>query len=367
MQTLSEQDLSDEALLDELRSACAQSNAITVHIIRLLIETESRRLYAVDACSSMFDYCVRRLKMSEGVAYLRLAAARAVRDFPTLAARVTSGDLNLSTLARLRQHLTSENVEELADAVRGMTKRQVIEFLHSRNATIPAGPTAPRLRKLPRMKTANAMAPAPKREVEAIADMLYRLALTLDRAERDELLYVRDMMMHRSPSGDLKAVVMAGVRALRMDLEREIHAKTDRPRQSSKKPTLAKTVHIPAAVRREVFARDGHRCTYTNGKGDRCPATKLLELDHIVSPLHGGSNEASNVRVRCKAHNLWHAENVFGKEHVRKKIHLSQLKSKARRQERSVKPPIDTTLKSSGPRNGSLESKRPLRGPREVA
>jgi 5-methylcytosine-specific restriction endonuclease McrA len=75
-----------------------------------------------------------------------------------------------------------------------------------------------------------------------------------------------------------------------------------------------------------VFARDGHRCTYTNKKGDRCPATARLELDHIVSPHHGGSNESDNIRVRCAAHNLWHAENVFGKKYVRDKIHLSQLK-----------------------------------------
>jgi 5-methylcytosine-specific restriction endonuclease McrA len=368
MQTAS-QHLSDEELLSELRAACAKSNAVTVHILRLLIDTEERRLYLVDACSSMFDYCVRRLKMSEGVAFLRLAGARAIRDFPTLAERVQNADLSLSTLARLRHHLTADNVEELADAVRGMSKRQVIEFLNARNATSSAGSRAgSRLRKLPRMKTANEMAPTVDREIEAVADMLYRLALTLDRAERDEVLYVRDMMMHRNPSGDLKTVVMSSVRFMRTELERQIHAATERPRRPTKKPALAKTGRIPAAVRREVFARDGHQCTYTNGKGDRCPATKFLELDHIVSPLHGGSNDPSNVRVRCSAHNLWHAENVFGKEYVRKKIHLSQLKSKTRSQKLSLKASLEaTSSRKSSRRTPAAASKPPLRAPRAVA
>lgn len=364
MQTPSVQSLSDDALLRELHSACAKSNVLTVHILGLLIETEERRLYAIDACSSMFDYCVRRLKMSEGVAYLRLAAARMVRDYPMLAEHLITGDLNLSTLVRLRGHLTPENAYELVDAVRGMSKRRVIEFLVARKTPTTDAPMATALRKLPKMKTANRVEPTLERDIEPVAEKLYRLGLTLDRAERDELLYVRDMMMHRNPSGDLKSVVMAAVRSMRLKLEREIHAAADRPHPPVKKPSVAKTSRIPAHVRREVFARDGHRCTYENAKGERCPATKLLELDHITSPLHGGTNEAINVRVRCKSHNLLHAEQVFGKEHVRKKIHLSQLKSKARSEAASKEA---RTQKEESPDHASSEStKRPIRR-REVA
>jgi hypothetical protein len=330
MQNARSAKLSDDALLAQLRSACASSNVLDVHILRLLIDTEERRLYLLDACTSMFDFCVRRLNMSEGTAYLRLASARLVRDYPMLAARIESGDLNLSTLVRLRHHLTSDNVEELVDAVRGMSKRQVIEFLIARTARTSDVPTASKIRKLPKMKKANAIAPTRERDIEPVAEMLYRLGLTLDRAERDELLHVRDMLMHRNPGGDLKGVVMTAVRALRANLEREIHATTARPAHRTTGPTLAKANRIPARVRREVFARDGHQCTYTNAKGERCPGTQFLELDHIVSPHHGGTNEATNVRVRCRAHNIWHAENVFGKAYVREKIHLSQLKSKAR-------------------------------------
>ena len=326
MQTKPLKSLSDEELIAQLRRACADANAINMRIIKLLIETEERRLYLVDACPSMFDYCVRRLNMSEGAAYLRLASARLVRSFPTLARRIETGELHLSTLVQLRHHLTPENVEELADAVRGMSKRRTIEFLASREAHVGAPPGPAKMRKLPKMKTANAVEPTLEREMELVADMLYRLGLTLDRTERDELLYVRDLMMHRNPSGDLKAVVMTAVRDLRLRLEREIHATNARPPRSSKKPSVAKAADIPPHVRKAVFKRDGHQCTYTNKKGDRCPATSRLELDHIISPHHGGSNEPENLRVRCRPHNLWHAENVFGKKYVREKIRLSQLK-----------------------------------------
>lgn len=324
--------LTNEQLIASLRRANDDSNAITLRIIYLLMETEERRLYLVDACSSMFDFCVRRLNMSEGVAYLRLAAARLVSEFPTLARRIESGELHLTALVLLRPHLTADNVDELADAVRGMSKRRVTEYLASREprTSLPPGPS--KLRKVPKAKTANAFEPKLEREIELVADMQYRLGMTLDRDERDEVLFVRDLMMHRNPSGDLKAVVMAAVRWYRIQLEREIHAKTSRPKTPKEKPSVAKTDGISRAVRREVFARDGHRCTYTNKKGERCPSTALLELHHLVSPHHGGSNGADNVSVRCRSHNLWHAETDFGKQYVREKIHLSQLKSRKKRE-----------------------------------
>jgi hypothetical protein len=344
MQTTQLKALSDKDLIAQLRRACADANAITLRLITFLIETEERRLYLADACPSMFDYCVRRLNMSEGAAYLRLAAARLVRSFPTLARRIESGELHLSGLVRLRDYLTAENVEELADAVRGMSKRQVIEFLatRERRVTAPSRPT--KLRKLPKMKTANAVEPDLQRELELIADMQYRLGLTLNRTERDELLHVRDLMMHRNPSGDLKAVVVAAIRALRIELERQIHATTTRPQSSQSAPSVAKTKGISRRVRREVFARDGQRCTYTNKNGQRCPATSPLELHHLVSPHHGGSNETDNICVRCRAHNLWDAENVFGKEYVRAKIRQSQLKASAKRDARRLgvaRAPLD--------------------------
>src|SRR5687768_2942552 len=100
MQSKQFKGLSDEELIAHLRRACADANAINLRIIYLLIETEDRRIYLVDACSSMFDYCVRRLNMSEGAAYLRLASARLVRSFPTLARRIETGELHLSTLVQ---------------------------------------------------------------------------------------------------------------------------------------------------------------------------------------------------------------------------------------------------------------------------
>ena len=62
--------------------------------------------------------------------------------------------------------------------------------------------------------------------------------------------------------------------------------------------------YIPAAVRREVWRRDGGCCSYVDPhSGRRCGSRFLLQLDHIVPFALGGSAEPGNLRVHCAAHN----------------------------------------------------------------
>ena len=61
--------------------------------------SRQRRLYARQACSSMFVYATEVLHLSEAEAYLRIAAARATRKFPVLLTMLGDGRLHLSGIA----------------------------------------------------------------------------------------------------------------------------------------------------------------------------------------------------------------------------------------------------------------------------
>jgi 5-methylcytosine-specific restriction endonuclease McrA len=62
------------------------------------------------------------------------------------------------------------------------------------------------------------------------------------------------------------------------------------------------TTTIPPRVRREVLARDQHRC-----QAPGCGRTRFLEVHHIVSRQQGGSNKAENLTTLCAScHRLWH-------------------------------------------------------------
>ena len=59
---------------------------------------------------------------------------------------------------------------------------------------------------------------------------------------------------------------------------------------------------IPVGVRRQVWQRDGGRCSYVDPQtGRRCNSTHLIEIDHIVPHALGGGADPGNLRL-CGAH-----------------------------------------------------------------
>ena len=56
--------------------------------------------------------------------------------------------------------------------------------------------------------------------------------------------------------------------------------------------------HIPAAVRRHVWQRDGGRCCFRDPlTGRRCTSSHLLQIDHLVAVAEGGGPEPSNLAL----------------------------------------------------------------------
>jgi hypothetical protein len=73
---------------------------------------------------------------------------------------------------------------------------------------------------------------------------------------------------------------------------------------------------IPAAVRRDVWARDAGRCAWPLDGGGCCGSTHRLELDHIVPWAEWGPSTVENLRVVCERHNNLAARRAFGERQM---------------------------------------------------
>ena len=87
--------LSDDELLHRLSESTRQSRVVEVDVVALIAEVDARKLYAGEACSSMFDYCRQVLRLRENEAYLRITVARASREHPVLLTMLRDGRLYL--------------------------------------------------------------------------------------------------------------------------------------------------------------------------------------------------------------------------------------------------------------------------------
>ena len=67
-------------------------------------------------------------------------------------------------------------------------------------------------------------------------------------------------------------------------------------------PGKRNTTTIPPRTRREVLARDRHRC-----RAPGCHRTRFLEVHHATPRRHGGANDTATLITLCSAcHRLWH-------------------------------------------------------------
>jgi 5-methylcytosine-specific restriction endonuclease McrA len=67
-------------------------------------------------------------------------------------------------------------------------------------------------------------------------------------------------------------------------------------------PGKRNTTTIAPRVRREVLARDDHRC-----QAPGCHHRQFLEVHHVVPRARGDGNRAENLITLCSGcHRLWH-------------------------------------------------------------
>ena len=137
---------SDQELLSGATKLVGSHRELTAKLAAYLAEIEDRRLHLQAGYSSMFEFCTKELKLSEGEAFRRLLAARLGRSFPVIYTLLDSGAVNLSALELMRERLTEQNHAELLEAVSWKSKQAAQELLAAR---FPKPDTPSRIRKLP--------------------------------------------------------------------------------------------------------------------------------------------------------------------------------------------------------------------------
>jgi hypothetical protein len=151
------------------------------------------------------------------------------------------------------------------------------------------------------------------------------------------------LLSHARPHATLEEIHLRAMQALVSELTKKKYAVKDpaprKARSKSAKTAAAPTVsheahsvpphprqrgrHIPAAIRRAVFERDGNQCTYVAASGKRCTEAHRLEFHHLTPFAAGGEHAVSNLTLRCTAHNALAAEEDFGRQLVEEKKRAS--------------------------------------------
>jgi 5-methylcytosine-specific restriction endonuclease McrA len=346
--------LDSAALARRLADLASDERAAQVDFLLHLEEFDRRRAYLDAGFGSLWDYCLRVLHLREGAAGRRIGAMRILRRFPSLEPALRDGRLCLSTASLLGQVLTEDNLEDLVERAAYRTKAEVEQLVVTikprpapvegvRRLSLPiaastsAGETGPAsatqlATRLPatmapdplvathvppaEMPVADGRIPPPASppEVRPVSEDRWSVRVTLDAGAKAELDELTALLSHKIPDGDVGAVLRE---AIRCALEKHAVRRGASAPARERRPGVSRSErYVPAAVRREVWKRDGGRCTFVGPDGHRCESRWQLQFDHVTPVALGGTSTAADLRLRCRPHNLLEAERVFGRTHM---------------------------------------------------
>lgn len=329
--------LSDAALLRGLAAIVSRDCTITAALLAHLAEVDIRRLYVPAGYSSMHAFCVGELHFSDDAAYKRIQAARAARQHPVLFAAVADGRLHLTAVRLLAPHVTAANVDELVTAATHQRSQDIEELLARRFAAgvrevptrvrvlAPAPQPAARHVGAPLLEAAGepvelalGQVAGPQSQALEPAEERFLLQVAISRSTHDKMRRAQAAVSHTVRAGDIAALLDEAFDALLEKCGKRKVAVTAKPRPPGSRPAKGKRT-IPADVRRAVWARDEGRCTFVGTTGHRCGTRTLLEFDHVDPVVRGGKASVEGMRLRCRAHNQYEAERIFGREFMEEK------------------------------------------------
>jgi hypothetical protein len=295
---------------DDLKSLICRCNSnerkATANLVAALSEMDTRKLYLECGFSSLFGYCTEVLNMGEGEAYRRVRLARMSQECDGVLEALAEGKVSLSVLVELAPVATHANVSELLTLCTRKTKRQVLQLLADRQ---PEPDVKPLIRALPQpeikptspqRQLTPTSARRVKRHAAPLGDRRFSVQFTASAQTEALLRKAQALMSHRQPDGDMDAIFGAALEALCEKLGKEKHGQTERPQKERAQAKRGR--HIPAAIRRAVYQRDGGRCAWESG-GRRCGDRYMLEYDHVRPWASGGEHAVGNLRLLCRAHN----------------------------------------------------------------
>jgi len=238
---------------------------------------ERRRLYAARGFSSLFEYCVKELGYAEAIAHRRISSMRL-----------------LSVLSQAQTFFRNEKISN---------KKEVLGLLENKTTC-----------QVEKILVSMSTQPVIQERVRAISEIQSEVRFTAS----DELLLnlekLRGLRAHKHPHASILELI--GI-ALKMAVEKLDPSERVQKPFPAQKPTRI----VNQALKTFIWKRDQSRCTYEDPRTKRrCTSQHALEMDPITPYALGGATTVENLRLLCRAHNLYEAQKIFGKLEVVSKI-----------------------------------------------
>jgi hypothetical protein len=252
--------LSDLSLHKELIELARRERALLTQILWHLREVDNRKLHSAYKCSSLFDYCIRMLKYSEGQAARRVSACRLLKEVPALANSIQKGELTLTHLNQANSFFKEEGITDKAQ------KAEIIEQIKGTTTRESEG-------ILWKMKQ---------------EDVPRKINISIKEETHSVLIELKGLGAHKVRDLDELLLEMGKITRAAWT-------------PSTKRRGKGANVHaryISVQDRALVWKRDQGRCR-------NCGSSYALQYDHVQPFSRQGETKVENLQLLCRNCNQW--------------------------------------------------------------
>jgi len=272
-------------------------------LISVLQQIESQAVFKKLGYTSMHEYCVQRLKLSDSRAYELINVSRTCTKVPQVKAAIEAGVVSISAVKRIGSVVTKDNADlwleqastlrqkDLERAVATVNPREAVKEqvkpISEKRSMLMVGISLELEKKLGRVRELVAQNTAKPCNLEQALEQMAAVFLErkdpVQRAER-----ITQKKLIKKPKSTSLSNAAGSVKKTVQKARRPIAKQSRSP--------------IPAAIRHQVSLRDRGQCQGKTPQGTPCGCRQWTELHHIRPVALGGSHDPDNLLTLCSHH-----------------------------------------------------------------
>jgi hypothetical protein len=262
---------------------------LEAEFIGVLGRLDEKKVFRVLGYSSLFQYCLEKLKLSKQTAYNFITVARKAKEIPQIKVEIQSGNLTVSKARRIAPVINKNNSSQWLHKAMTLPKKQ----LEKEVAKVRPQEMIPEKSKY-------------------VTDKRLQIQMGVDEEVFEKLQRVKDLLSQKlKKSASLEDALSAMVGLYLEKNDPVIKAKRilgkKRPKNSApgrvardQKQNQRRPLSLK--IKHEIQLRDQGQCVHEDPSGRRCEQKRWLEIHHWQPVARGGDDQPGNLQLLCFHH-----------------------------------------------------------------
>lgn len=260
-----------------------------IELIDVLQEIDTQKTFLHYRCTSLHNYCVKFLKLSDANASNFTNVARKAKEVPELKEAIRNQEITVSKARKITPVINKENSEHWLGLAKTLPKPK-LEKAVAKVAPKTATPEKAKYVSEERLQINLGVSEKTMQNLRSVQDLVSQKTRKMASMEDALEVLLESYLQRNDPIERAK-------RLAKVDANASVPG-TDTKVQPENIPGSRK---LSAQTKHQVSLRDQGQCTHTTD-GERCENKRWLETHHQVPLSLGGSNNLNNLKTLCWAH-----------------------------------------------------------------